>query len=305
VLVWDENDDGWPDLLVANDLEPNLLYRNQRNGTFQEAGVEAGVAYSAAGKARAGMGLDSADLIGTGRESLLVGNFEAEGLGLYQPDPGGGPSGGRFTDVASGAGLVPASDPYLTFGVLFCDFDLDGHPDILAADGHIDPNIALKGTGTTFRQRPQLFRGGDGGRFTDVTASAGPGLQTPGLYRGLAMGDYDGDGDPDVLVSANNGPPLLLNNSGAPRRHWLQVRLRGTRGNRDGIGARVRVTAAGRTQTGWVRSGSSYASAHDLRAFFGLGDAATVDRIDVRWPTGATQTLTNVLADQVLMIQER
>jgi hypothetical protein len=299
VLVCDENDDGWPDLLVANDLEPTLLYRNQRNGTFREAGVEEGVAYSASGKARAGMGLDSADLTGAGRESFLVGNFEAEGLGLYQPD-----AQGQFTDVAAQAGLVPASDPYLTFGVLFCDFDLDGYPEILAADGHIDPNIALKGIGTTFRQRPQLFHSREGGRFEEITASAGPGLQTPSLYRGLAMGDYDGDGDPDVLVSANNGAPLLLNNSGTPRNHWLQVRLRGTRSNRDGIGTRIRVTAAGRTQTGWVRSGSSYASSHDLRAFFGLGAAATADRIDVRWPTGATQTLTNVPANQVLTVPE-
>jgi hypothetical protein len=135
--------------------------------------------------------------------------------------------------------------------------------------------------------------------------SAGPGLQKPGLYRGLAMGDYDGDGDPDVLVCANNGAPLLLNNSGTPRHHWLQVRLRGTRSNRDGIGARIRVTAAGCTQTGWVRSGSSYASAHDLRAFFGLGAATAAERIDVRWPSGTIQTLTNVPANQVLTVQEK
>jgi hypothetical protein len=297
VLVCDENDDGWPDLVVANDLEPNLLYRNERNGTFREIAVEAGVAYSTVGKARAGMGLDSADLTGEGRESILVGDFAAEGLGLYQPD-----ASGQFTDVASRAGLVPASFPYLTFGVLFCDFDLDGHPEILAANGHIDPNIEEKGSGTTFRQPLQLFRAAADGRFMDATAASGPSLQRPGLYRGLAMGDWDGDGDPDVLVSANGGAPLLLRNEGPPRGHWLQVRLQGKGLNRFGLGSRIRVTAGGRTQTGWVRGGGSYASSHDARAFFGLGGTAAVERIEIRWPTGEVQALVGIPADQVLSV---
>jgi hypothetical protein len=306
VLVWDDNDDGWPDLMLANDLEPNLLYRNLKNGTFQEVAVEVGVAYSAMGRTRAGMGLDAADLDGSGRESLLVGNFSAEGLGLFRPDPSlpvG--DGAQFTDVAGAAGLVPASLPFLTFGVLFCDFDLDGHSDILTANGHIDPNIEKKGPGATFRQPLQLFRGLPGGSFADVTAQAGEAITRPGLYRGLAVGDWDGDGDPDVLVSANDGAPLLLENEDpAPGRHWLQVRLQGRGANRDGLGARVRVTAGGRTQTRWVRSGGSYASAHDARAFFGLGDATRAENVEIRWPTGAVQTQANVAADQVLVLKE-
>jgi hypothetical protein len=311
VLVWDENDDGWPDLMVANDLEPDLLYRNQRNGAgggpvrFQEVAVEVGVAYSQMGRARAGMGLDSADLDGNGRESLLVGNFAAEGLGLYRPDPSL-PVGeaAQFTDLANTAGLVPASLPYLTFGVLFCDFDLDGRPDILTANGHIDPNVEKKGPGATFRQPLQLFRGLPDGRFTDVTADGGEAVRRPGLYRGLAVGDWDGDGDPDVLVSANDGAPLLLENEGKPRHHWLQVRLQGRGANRDALGARIRVAAGGRTQSGWIRSGGSYASSHDARAFFGLGASAVAERVEIRWPTGAVQTLANIPADQVLVVKE-
>jgi hypothetical protein len=303
ILVWDEDDDGWLDLLVANDQEPNLYYRNQRDGTFREMAVEVGLAYSTAGKARAGMGLDSTDLTGSGRESVLVGNFSAEGLGLYQPDVGAG--GGHFSDVAATVGLVPASYPFLTFGVAFCDFDLDGNPEILTANGHIDANIEKKGPGTTFRQKPQLFRGVGSGRFEDVTARV-PGLQRPDLYRGLAIGDVDADGDPDVLMSANSGAPLLLRNDArhGDGAHWLQVRLRGAPGNRDGIGSRIRVTAGGRTQTGWVRSGSSFASAHELRAFFGLGAATTVERLEVRWPDGTTQTMTGVAGDQVLTVEK-
>jgi enediyne biosynthesis protein E4 len=303
-LAIDENDDGWPDLVVANDLEPNLLFRNQKNGTFREVGSEVGVAFSKAGAARAGMGLDSGGLA-TGREALLVGNFSAEGLGLYRAD-----EGGQFTDIADAAGLVPASLPFLTFGVLFCDLDMDGRPEILTANGHIDPNAELAGKGVTFRQRLQLFRqepdpGAAGARFRDVTAEAGPDLQRAGLYRGLAVADYDRDGDPDVLVSQNAGSPLLLRDetNGA---HWLQVRLQAAKGNRDAIGARLRLTAAGQpgVQTRWIRSGSTYGSSSAPIAYFGLGPATTVERLEIRWPSGATQTLTNVRADQVLTVKE-
>jgi hypothetical protein len=300
-VAWDENDDGWPDLLVANDLEPNLLFRNQKDGTFREVGSLVGVAFSMAGKARAGMGLDTGDLAGSGREGVLIGNFSAEGLGLYRSD-----DQGQFTDVASEAGLVPASLPFLTFGVLFCDFDLDGHLEIVTANGHIDPNAELSGRGVTFRQRLQFFHQEEGGRFRDVTANAGPGLQRAGVYRGLAVADYDRDGDPDVLVSENGGTPLLLENQDAPRSHWLQVRLQGARSNRDGIGARLRLTTAGppsRVQTRWIRSGSGYCSSSEPVAFFGLG-AAEAERLEIRWPSGAVQILTPVRADQVLLVRE-
>ncbi len=307
-LAWDAEDDGWPDLLVANDLEPNLLLRNHKDGTFREVGAEAGFAFSNAGKARAGMGLDSGDLAGTGREAVLVGNFSGEGLGLYAASAGPGESAGNsLADIADSAGLAPASLRSLTFGVLFGDFDRDGRPDLLTANGHIDPNVALSGRGISFRQRPQLFHQEDGGRFQDVTATAGPGLQRAGVYRGLAMADFDGDGDPDVLVSENGGTPLLLRNDSRGGYHGLQVRLQGTRSNRDGIGARVRVTAAGQpgaAQTRWIRAGSGYASSSEPVAFFGLGPATEAARVEIRWPAGTTQIMTHVPADQGPRVME-
>jgi hypothetical protein len=313
-LAWDENDDGWPDLAIANDLEPDQLFRNQKDGTFRDVGSETGMAFSATGKVRAGMGLDTGDLSSVGREALLVGNFSAEGLGLYSPAGASGDVGSQFTDIADTAGLVPASLPYLTFGVLFCDFDLDGRPDILTANGHIDPNVGFAGRGVTFRQRCQLFRQREGGRFEEVTDQAGPGLQRPGLYRGLAVADYDADGDPDVLVSQNQGAPLLLRNevisSVAPIRnqgHWLQVRLQAAKGTGDGIGARLRLEAAGQpggVQTRWIRAGSTYGSSSVPRAFFGLGAATEAARLEIRWPSGTVQSLSSVRADQVLVVKE-
>ena len=301
-LEWDENDDGWPDLVVADDQEPNLLFRNQKNGTFREIGAEAGVAFSMAGKARAGMGLDTGDLSGSGRQALLVGNFAAEGLGLYRRE-----DQGQFTDIAGGAGLVPASLSSLTFGVLFCDFDLDGRPDILTANGHIDPNVDLTGRGVTFRERLQLFRQVDHDRFQDATADAGPESRRPGVYRGMAVADYDGDGKPDVLVSTNEGAPLLLHNETRSGNHWLQVRLQGVMSNREGIGARVRLVPVDHrqiAQTRLIRSGSGYCSSSEPRAFFGLGTAPEVERLEIRWPDGTEQNIQHVRADQVLLVKE-
>jgi enediyne biosynthesis protein E4 len=303
ILVWDYNDDGWPDLMVANDQEPNLLYQNNRNGTFTERGVEAGVAYSLTGTARAGMGIDSTDPLNDGKEAVIVGNLNRQGLALFQ-DTGGG----LFADVAEPAGLYQASLPYVTFAAVFSDYDLDGRKDILIANGHVDQNAATMGEGGHFEQRLQLFHNEGAGagapRFRDVTDSAGPGLSPLGVYRGIAVGDYDGDGDPDFLVSVNRGKPLLLRNDGANQNHWLQIRLRGTKSNRDGLGSRLRVTAGGVTQTNWIRSGSSFASANDACAFFGLGRGAGVDRIEVRWPSGQTETYGPAKANQVLTLTE-
>jgi hypothetical protein len=330
VVVWDMDDDGWPDLAVANDSQPNWLYRNNRDGTFSEIGVEAGVAYGRQGQQRGGMGIDTADYDLSGREAILIGNLSGEGLALFRPTD----VAGQFADVAEEAGLFQASLPFTTFGSRFLDYDLDGYPDILTANGHV--NEEVKATSGTFRyeQRLQLFHNepGPGGRrhFQDVTASAGEALNQPRTGRGLAVGDYDGDGDPDVLVTANKGTALLLRNEGGgakrgeqerggggakrgagprdaggrARGHWLAVKLVGTRSNREGIGARIRVTAGGRTRTGWIRSGGSYCSEDEHVARFGLGDLTQAERVEVRWPNGSLEQRANVSANQVLVIRE-
>jgi enediyne biosynthesis protein E4 len=303
ILVWDADDDGWPDLVVANDQEPNLLYRNNRDGTFTERGVAAGIAYSLTGKARAGMGIDSTDPLNDGKEAIVIGNLDRQGLALFS-DGGNG----LFTDVAAQAGLYEPSLPFLTFATVFCDYDLDGRKDLLTANGHVDENATAMGQGASFEQRLLLFHnvGGAPGapQFREVGEAAGPGLAPRRVYRGISIGDYDADGDPDFMVSVNRGKPLLLRNDGANRSHWLQVRLRGTHGNRDGLGSRLRITAGGLTQTCWVRGGSSFASSNDACAYVGLGDATEVDRIEVRWPSGQTERFAGTRADQRLTLTE-
>jgi hypothetical protein len=292
VTVLDVDGDGFLDLIVANDLEPSALYHNQGGAaakpwscTFTERGVEAGIAYGGQGRARAGMGIDTADLTGSGREDILIGNFSGERAALFR-DGGGG----QFIDVAADAGLGEASYPFTTFGAVFVDYDRDGQKDICLVNGHPDENIALAGNGPSFAQRMALLHN-EGGRFQDVTADAGPGMQGKIVGRGLAVGDFDGDGAPDLLVTENNGPARLLHNEGTgyPRggsgSHWLAIRLRGVKSNRDGLGTRVMLQAAGRKQTGWVRSGSSYCSDSEHVARFGLGPATQADIVELRWPS--------------------
>jgi hypothetical protein len=303
ILVWDEDDDGWPDLVIANDQEPNLLYRNNRDGTFTERGVAAGIAFSLTGRARAGMGIDSTDPLNDGKEAIVIGNLDRQGLALFY-DGGNG----LFTDVAAQAGLYEPSLPFLTFATAFCDYDLDGRKDLLTANGHVDENATAMGQGASFEQRLLLFHneGGAPGapQFREVGEAAGPGLAPRRVYRGISIGDYDADGDPDFMVSVNRGRPLLLRNDGGNRSHWLQVRLRGTRSNRDGLGSRLRITAGGLTQTCWVRGGSSFASSNDACAYVGLGDAMEVDRIEVRWPSGQTERFAGTRADHRLTLTE-
>jgi hypothetical protein len=322
VLVFDVDDDGWLDLVVANDLEPNLLYRNNHDGTFREIGVEAGVAYSTAGEARAGMGIDSADIANDGREAIVIGNNSTEGLALFQPDPGAragyppeaGGAGIAFTDVAEATGLFTPSLPFLTFGALFVDVNNDGLKDLFTANGHIDERIHYSQPNTTFAERPLLFENVGMGRFQELGAAAGyppersegrvSALRAPIVARGVAAGDYDADGDLDLLVSVRNGRAKLLRNDTGERNHWLAVRTRGVKSNRSGIGTRVTVEAGSLRQQGWIRSGSSYCSASDLLAWFGLGAATKAERVTLRWPSGTVQTLTDLPADREILVEE-
>jgi enediyne biosynthesis protein E4 len=298
VITWDADSDGWTDLFVANDGERNLRYRNQGNGRFVEDAVEAGVAFSMSGRARAGMGVDSGDVANDGGEVIAIGNFSQEGLALFRPD-----AAGHYTDAAADAGVYEPSLRFLSFGLLFSDYDLDGRQDLMVANGHVQAGVDYTGEGITFRQRLLLFHN-EGNRFREVGEQSGPALTAPLLGRGLAWGDIDRDGDPDYLVSSNNGPPRLLRNERGNQNHWLAVRAIGTRSNRDGIGARVVVTAGGVRQQRWIRSGSSFCSAGDLMAHFGLGAASVAETVTLTWPSGVVQTLRGVKARQTLAVRE-
>jgi hypothetical protein len=310
VVVWDFDGDGWLDFAVANDTVPNWLFRNNRDGTFSERSVEAGIAYASTGQARAGMGIDTGDYDNSGREALLVGNNSSEGLGIYRPEGvPDEPAAGHYLDAAEDVGLFQPSMPFSTFGALFVDVDLDGFADALTANGHVNQQVARLANWIGFEQRMQLYLNEPGEqpgsrRFREVGELAGEGLKKPRVARGLAVGDFDGDGDSDLLVTANNGRAALLRNEGQPRNHWLAIRPRGVKSNRDGLGTRVVLQVGGRKQTGWIRSGCSYCSESEHVARFGLGSALQADAVELHWPSGIVQTLRNVKADQVMTVTE-
>ena len=293
VVVLDYNNDGWPDLFVANDTQPNKLYRNLQNGKFKEEGMSAGVAFGEDGVARGAMGVDAADYDRSGRSHLVVGNFSNQMLGLYHNE-----GNGLFVDEAPRSAVGRSSLLTLTFGLFFFDYDLDGWPDILAANGHIEEEIGRVQPKVQYQELPLLLRNAGKGKFEQVNAFA-----KPMVARGAAYGDFDRDGDLDVLFTTNNGPAYLYRNDGGNRNHWLQLKLVGTRSNRDGIGAVVRVNSAGGTQSQMVHSGSSYCSASDLALTFGLGKDASA-AVEIEWPSGAKQKLANVTANQMLTIKE-
>lgn len=279
---------GFPDLLVANDTQPNKLYRNQRNGTFKDVAVDAGLAFSSEGKARAGMGVDVADFANTGRAGVAITNFDNEMTGLYEF------SGKSYEDVAPKSGVGVASKNSLGFGCVFFDADLDGTLDLAVANGHIDETVRNIHGNVGYAQPPQLFLNNGHGMFRDVAGDVGGGFAQPKVGRGLAYADFDRDGDLDLLLSTNNGPAYLYRNDQLAGNRSIRFRLIGTRSNRDGIGAVVRLTASGLTQSRMVKSGSSYLSQSELPLTFGLGKRDRVESVVIAWPSGRMEEFKNL-----------
>jgi hypothetical protein len=284
VAMLDYNLDGWPDLFVANDTQPNKLYRNLQDGTFKDVGVEAGVAFSAEGKARAGMGVDIGNFENAGRDGIAVTNFDNEMIGLYQPLASGG-----FEDIAIKAGIGLPSVNTLGFGCVFLDADLDGLLDLAVANGHIDETVRNIRGNVGYAQPPQLFLNEGGGRFHDVAAVVGKEFAERKVGRGLAYGDFDRDGDLDLVMTSNNGPAYLYRNDVAGGNKSIRFRLVGTKSNRDAIGARVRIECGGVTQSRLVHGGSSYLSQSELPVTFGVGRHEKIDRVVIDWPGGRTE----------------
>ena len=295
----DLDDDGWPDLFVANDSTPNQLYHNQTDGTFTEVALLAGVAYSGEGVKQGCMGLALSDYENDGLIDILATNFADEHNVLYRN------SGGLFfTDVSYLSRVAGTGSRQVAWGTAFFDYDNDGDRDLFVANGHTYPEADLPQANSSYREENLLFENRGGGRFDDVSTKAGPGLAIREVSRGTCLADYDQDGDMDLFVLNLNSPPTLLRNEGGNKNNFLQIRPEGTRSNRAGIGARIAISAAGRRQFAQVLSGGSYLSHHDLKVHFGLGSSTLVETLTVQWPSGAVQTLRDVPANQVLVVRE-
>jgi len=300
IAILDFDNDGWPDILLSNDTQPNKLYRNNGNGTFTEKAVVAGVAFSEDGVARAGMGVDTADYDRSGNTSLMITNFSNQMISLYHNE-----GRGLFVDEAPRSEVGRASLLTLGFGCFFFDYDLDGWPDILVVNGHIDPDIQKVQANVKFAEPPHLFRNLGKGKFAEVTKTAGAAFAVPRVGRSAAYADVYNNGRLDILMSTNGGPVSLFKNEpvGAVN-HSLRVKLVGMKSNRDGIGSVVRVTRAEGTQMQMLRSGSSYLSASELVLTFGVGQQNKVDSVEIRWPSGQVEKLSNVNVGQTVTVTE-
>ena len=302
IAVLDYDNDGWPDLLFSNDTQPNKLYRNNGNGAFTEKAVVAGVAFSEDGVARAGMGVDAADYDHSGYTSVLITNFSNQMLSLYHNE-----GKGLFVDEAPRSEIGRASLLTLGFGCFFFDYDLDGWPDVLVANGHIDADIQRVQANVKYAMPPHLFRNMGKGKFVEVTKSLGPGFGSPRVGRGAAYADTNNDGRLDLLLSTNGGPVYLFRNEAqraTAANRSLRIKLVGTKSNRDGLGATVKLTAGAETQTEMLRSGSSYLSASELVLTFGLGQHDKADTIEIRWPSGQTDRFSGVAAGATVSVTE-
>jgi hypothetical protein len=302
VAMLDYDNDGWMDLFVANDTEPNKLYHNNHNGTFTDVAVQVGVAFSESGRVRAGMGVDAGDYDGSGWQSLVIGNFTNESMSLYRND-----GSGLFVDEEISSGIRQMSLQALTFGCFFFDYDLDGRLDIFAANGHVSDDISVVQPTLKYAQPAILFHNSGNRKFEDASAKVGPAMQQPVVGRGAAYLDYDNDGDLDLVITANNGPARLLRNENGNQNDMLRVKLVGTRSNRDGIGARVTVTTSSGTRLfRMVKTGSSYASQSELPLTFGLGtpQAGRTVGLEIVWPSGQKDSLSKIGANQLITVKE-
>jgi len=298
VLVGDFDDDGWSDIYVADDSAPSALFKNNRDGTFTDIGLEVGVAFGADGKTQAGMGVSAADVFGNGRLDIVKTNFAGDTSSLYR-----NLGEGNFEDVTFQAGLG-RNTRFLGWGVSFLDFDNDGWPDILTCNGHVYPEVREKASESGYRERKVLYHNLGNGKFEDVSQIAGPGILETVAGRGCAIGDFDNDGDLDVVVNCVNDVPQLLRCDSSLRNNWLKIKTVGTKSNRSGIGARIYCQPEGqRRHMDEVRSGGSYISQSDLRVHFGLGKALQAD-IEIHWPSGQIDKIPAVKANQVLVAVE-
>jgi len=298
IALLDYNSDGWLDVLIANDTQPNKLYLNKKNGTFEERAVSAGIAFSEDGIARAGMGVDAADYDRSGHASLIITNFSNQMLSLYHNE-----GNGLFVDEAPRSEVGRASLVTLGFGCFFFDYDNDGWPDIFVADGHIENEIERVQKRVTYAEPPHLFRNLGNNKFEEVTAKVGAGFAAPKVARGAAYADINNDGALDILITTNGGPAHLYLSEGVTNQS-LRLKLVGTKSNRDGIGAIVRVASGADKQWAMMKSGSSYLSQSELILTFGLGTKSKADAIEIQWPSGQTDKLTNVNAGQTITVEE-
>jgi enediyne biosynthesis protein E4 len=293
VALFDYDQDGWPDLLVANDTQPNKLYRNLGNGKFKDMALETGLAFSSDGKARAGMGVDVGDFENSGKPGVAITNFDNEMIGLYRAT-----RTGVYDDIATASGVGLTSRNTLGFGCAFLDVDLDGALDLAVANGHIDETVRNIRGNTGYAQAPQLFLNEilnqGGARFRDVASEVGGGFDQPKVGRGLAYGDFDRDGDLDILLTTNNGPAFLYRNDQIAGNRSIRFRLVGTKSNRDAVGAVVKIFYNGQMQSRTVRGGSSYLSQSELPVTFGVGKRDQIERMTIDWPSGRSEEFKNI-----------
>jgi hypothetical protein len=302
VALLDYDNDGWMDLFVSNDTEPNKLYHNNHDGTFTDVGVTVGIAFSESGRVRAGMGVDAADFDNSGFPSLLIGNFTNESMSLYRND-----GSGLFTDESLKSGLGQMTTQSLTFGCLFMDYDLDGLLDVVAANGHVSDDIAVVQPTVKYAQPVGIYRNVGNRKFEDVSMKLGRAIQKPVVGRGIAYADFDNDGDLDLAITASNGPARLLRNENANQNDVLRVKLIGTKSNRDAIGAKVTATTnAGVNLARLVKGGSSYLSQSELVVTFGLGKPGSTKsvRLKITWPSGGQDSFGDIKPNQFITIQE-